>query len=120
MAAASSAIARPNAEIAGSRTTQHLRKGLEHYAARRTRETIDAFQHGVAAAETEPSAAESGETLPQLHQRLGDAARLNGDYASAAAHYEAALRAAPHLVECWFNFGNVQFQAGKHQEPTPI
>jgi tetratricopeptide (TPR) repeat protein len=120
MAAASSAIARPNAEIAGSRTTQHLRKGLEHYAAGRTRETIDAFQHGVAAAETEPSAAESGDTLPQLHQRLGDAARLNGDYASAAAHYEAALRAAPHLIECWFNFGNVQFQAGKHQEAIAL
>jgi tetratricopeptide (TPR) repeat protein len=120
MAAASSPIARANAESAGSRTTQHLRKRLEHYAAGRTREVIDAFKHGVAAVEIEASAAESDETLPQLHQRLGDAARLNGDYASATAHYEAALRAAPHLTECWFKFGNVQFKAGKHQEAIAL
>ncbi len=120
MAAASSPIARPDAAIAGSPTTRHLREGLKHYAAGRTREAIAAFQHGVAVAEGDPVAAESGEALPQLHERLGDAARLKGDYASAAVHYEAALSAAPHLTECWFNFGNSQFQAGKHQEAIAL
>jgi tetratricopeptide (TPR) repeat protein len=120
MPASSSAVVRPDPAATPSPTTRHLREGLEHYGAGRTREAVEAFQHGVAASEGELSAAESGETLSQLHEGLGDAARLNGDHASAAAHYEAALRAAPHLVECWFNFGNVQFQAGKHQEAIAL
>ena len=39
-----------------------------------------------------------------------------GDLEAAAANYKAALRLAPHLTDCWCNFGNVYLKIGKPQD----
>src|ERR1700722_8981536 len=106
----------PDAGVVAPLAARQLRLGLEHYSAGRTEEAIAAFQHGLAAVENEPPGVESVETISELHAKLGNACMIRGDLEAAAANYKAALRLAPHLTDCWCNFGNVHLKIGKPQD----
>lgn len=111
----------PDADIAGSSDiagsfARQLRIGLEFYAAGSIEQAIAAYQHGLAAAETESPAGAAVEIISELHSNLGNACMVSGDLESAAANYKAALRLAPHLTSCWCNLGNVHHKTGKPQE----
>jgi len=120
MPATAFAAAFPNVEFAGSLARQHLRLGLEYHDAGKTDEAIAAYRLGLAAAENEASDADSIETISRLRAKLGDAAMLRGDVELAATNYQAALKLAPHLTDCWCNFGNLHLKAGKHREAIAL
>jgi tetratricopeptide (TPR) repeat protein len=110
----------PDAGVVAPLAARQLRLGLEHYSAGRTEEAIAAFQHGLAAVENEPPGVESVETISELHAKLGNACMIRGDLEAAAANYKAALRLAPHLTDCWCNFGNVHLKIGKPQDAITL
>src|SRR3984957_12761331 len=110
----------PDAGAAGPLAVRQLRIGLEHYGAGRTEEAIAAFQLGLAAVGNEPAGVVSVETISELHAKLGNARMILGDLEAAAANYKAALRLAPHLTDCWCNFGNVQLKIGKPQDAITL
>jgi tetratricopeptide (TPR) repeat protein len=110
----------PDAGVMVPLAARQLRLGLEHYSAGRTEEAIAAFQHGLAAVENEPPGVASVETISELHAKLGNACMIRGDLESAAANYKAALRLAPHLTDCWCNFGNVHLKIGKPQDAITL
>jgi tetratricopeptide (TPR) repeat protein len=116
MLATSFAIAFPEIGVVGSHTAHHLRVGLKYCTAGKTGEALAAFQRGLAAAESEPSDPETHDTLVQLHEKLADAAVRRGDFDLAAANYQATLRLAPHLTDCWCKFADLRFKAGEYQE----
>jgi tetratricopeptide (TPR) repeat protein len=111
---------RPDAEAAGPLAARQLRIGLEHYSVGRTEEAIAAFQLGLAAVGKEPPGAVSVETISELHAKLGNAFMILGDLEAAAANYKTALRLAPHLTDCWCNFGNVHLKIGKPQDAITL
>jgi tetratricopeptide (TPR) repeat protein len=77
----------------------------------------DAYTAGSpAAVENEQPGTVSVETISELHSRLGDAAALRGDFELAGTNYQAALRLAPHLTDCWCSLGNVHLRSGRPQE----
>ena len=45
---------------------------------------------------------------------------IRGDLESAGENYKAALRLAPHLTDCWCNFGNVHLKLGKSQDAIAL
>ena len=108
MSATASANALP--DLAGPLSARQLRIGLEHYGAGRTEEAIAAFQLGLAAVGNEAPGTVSVEIISELHSRLGNARMIRGDLESAGEKYKAALRLAPHLTDCWCNFGNVHLK----------
>src|ERR1700722_11219982 len=110
----------PDAGAAGPLAVRQLRIGLEHYGAGRTEEAIAVFQLGLAAVGNEPAGSVSVETISELHAKLGNACMILGDLEAAAANYKAALRLAPHLTDCWCNFGNVQLKIGKPQDAITL
>jgi tetratricopeptide (TPR) repeat protein len=109
-----------DADAAGPLAAHQLRIGLEHYGAGRTEQAIAAFQGGLAAVENEPPGVESVEIISELHAKLGNACMIRGDLEAAAANYKAALRLAPHLTDCWCNFGNVHLKIGKPQDAITL
>ena len=119
-AAAALSTRSPEAEIAGSFVAQQLRIGVEYYTAGRNDEAIVALQGGLAAAENEAPGSVPVETLSELHAKLGNACMVRGDLDTAAANYKAALRLAPHLTDCWCNFGNVHLKTGKPQDAISL
>jgi tetratricopeptide (TPR) repeat protein len=112
-----SAPASVESEPAVSGGERQLRLGLECLKAGRTEQAIAAFQLGlaVAAARDEPS-----EIIATLHERLGEATALRGDFESASSNYQAALRLAPHSTNCWCKFADLHLRAGKHQEAISL
>jgi tetratricopeptide (TPR) repeat protein len=104
----------------GSLAGRQLRLGMEHYGAGRIKEAITALQLGLAAVATEPPGRVSVETISELHSRLGNACLLRGDLEAAGENYKAALRLAPHLTDCWCNFGNVLLKAGNPQDAIAL
>jgi tetratricopeptide (TPR) repeat protein len=110
----------PDADAASPLAVRQLRIGLEHYGAGRTEEAIAAFQLGLAAVGNEPEGVVSAETISELHAKLGNACMMLGDLEAAAANYKAALRLAPHLTDCWCNFGNVHLKIGKPQDAITL
>ena len=84
------------------------------------REAIAAFQLGLAAVANELPGSISVETISELHARLGNACLLLGDLELAGENYKAALRLAPHLTDCWCNFGNVHLRAGNPQDAISL
>jgi tetratricopeptide (TPR) repeat protein len=110
----------PDADAAGPLAVRQLRIGLEHYGAGRTGDAIAAFQLGLAAVGNEPEGVVSVETISELHAKLGNACMILGDLEAAAANYKAALRLAPHLTDCWCNFGNVHLKIGKPQDAITL
>ena len=120
MPATASATALPDADVATPLAARQLRIGLEHYGAGRTGEAIAAFQLGLASVGNESPGTVSVETISELHAKLGNACLLRGDLESAGENYKAALRLAPHLTDCWCNFGNVQLKLGKSQDAIAL
>src|SRR4029077_12348925 len=112
-----SAAARVEAEPAASLAERQLRLGLECLKAGRLEQAVAAFQSGLAVA---AAPAESSETIATLHQKLGEAAALRGDFELACRNYQAALRLAPDLTNCWCKFADLHLLAGKHQEAIAL
>jgi tetratricopeptide (TPR) repeat protein len=110
----------PDADAEGPLPARQLHIGLEHYSAGRTDEAIDAFQRGLAAVAHEPPGAVSVQIISELHAKLGNACMIRGDLEAAGANYKAALRMAPHLTDCWCNFGNVHLKTGKPQDAITL
>jgi tetratricopeptide (TPR) repeat protein len=110
----------PDADVAAPLAARQLRIGLEHYSAGRTEEAIAAFQLGLAAVGHEAPGSVSVEIVSELHAKLGNACMIRGDLESASENYKAALRLAPHLTDCWCNFGNVQLKTGKPQDAITL
>lgn len=105
----------PEAQAAGSIARQQLHIDLELYSEGKAADAIAAFWHGLAAAEKAPSGAEPVETVSELHARLGNVAAASGDFQPASASYQAALKIAPHLTNCWCSFGDLHLRNGQHQ-----
>jgi tetratricopeptide (TPR) repeat protein len=110
----------PDAEIASPYAVGQLKIGLEHYAAGRIDEAIDAYQRGLAGVEQELPGSLSVDTISGLHSNLGNACMVRGDLELAAANYKAALRLAPHLTSCWCNLGNAYLRTGRPQEAIEL
>jgi len=98
---------------AGSIAQQHLQIGLALYKSGKAADAIAAFRNGLA--EAEKGGAESTETLSELHAWLGNAAAGCGDFQLASVNYQAALKIAPHLTNCWCSFGDLHLRHGQHQ-----
>ena len=107
-------------DVVGPLTARQLRIGLEHYGAGRAEEAIAAFQLGLAAVGNEAPGTVSVETISELHSKLGNAHMIRGDLESAGENYKAALRLAPHLTDCWCNFGNVHLKSGRPQDAIAL
>src|ERR1700689_3322017 len=110
----------PDADAAVTRAQRQLRIGIEHYSAGRTEEAISAFQLGLASVGNEAPDVVPVEIVSELHSKLGNACMIRGDLESAGANYKAALRLAPHLTDCWCNFGNVHLKTGKPQDAITL
>ena len=118
MPATASANASP--DVVGRLPARQLGIGLEHYGAGRTEQAIAAFQLGLAAVGNEPPGTVSVETISELHSKLGNAWMIRGDLEPAGENYKAALRLAPHLTDCWCNFGNVHLKSGKPRDAIAL
>jgi tetratricopeptide (TPR) repeat protein len=106
----------PDDDIAGCFVARQLRIGLEYYTAGGIEAAIAAYRRGLAAAGNEPPGSVPVETIADLHAGLGNACMVKGDLEYAAVNYQAALRLAPHLTNCWCNLGNAQFKTGMAQD----
>jgi tetratricopeptide (TPR) repeat protein len=105
----------PDDEAAGSIAQQQLRIGLKLYGEGRAVDAIAAFQHGLAAADNASPGAESVEIVSELHTKIGNVAAACGDFQLASVSYQAALRIAPHLTNCWCSFGDLHLRNGQVQ-----
>jgi tetratricopeptide (TPR) repeat protein len=117
---AEAVLAIPDVTSTGSFAAQQLQIGLELYGAGQAQEAIAVFAQGLAAAEKAEPGAESVETVSQLHAKLADAAMRCGDFNLAAQNYQAALRMAPHLVNCWCSFADLHLRCGEHQKAVGL
>jgi tetratricopeptide (TPR) repeat protein len=105
----------PEAQAAGSIAQQQLRIGLKLYGEGKASDAIAAFQLGLAAADQASPGAESAETVSELHAKLGSVAAACGDFQLASTSYQAALKIAPHLTNCWCSFGDLHLRNGQLQ-----
>jgi tetratricopeptide (TPR) repeat protein len=110
----------PDADAVDPLAQRQLRLGVEQYSAGRTEEAISAFQLGLASAANEPPDTVPVEIVSELHAKLGNAWMIRGDFESAGENYKAALRLAPHLTDCWCNFGNVHLKTGRPQDAITL
>jgi tetratricopeptide (TPR) repeat protein len=110
----------PDADAAGPLAHRQLRVGIEHYSAGRIEEAISAFQLGLASVGNEAPDTVPVEIVSELHAKLGNARMIRGDLESAGENYKAALRLAPHLADCWCNFGNVHLKTGRPQDAITL
>src|SRR3984957_18120551 len=110
----------PDADAAVTLAQRQLRIGIEHYNAGRIEEAISAFQLGLASVGNEAPDAVPVEIVSELHAKLGNAWMIRGDLESAGENYKAALRLAPHLADCWCNFGNVHLKTGRPQDAITL
>jgi tetratricopeptide (TPR) repeat protein len=107
------ATASSDTDAAGSTAQQQLQRGLALYREGKPVDAIAAFQLGLL--EAEKSGAESTETVSELHAKLGNVAAACGDVQLAAVNYQAALKIAPHLTNCWCSFADLHLRCGQHQ-----
>jgi tetratricopeptide (TPR) repeat protein len=108
----------PDTDAAGSIAQQQLRIGLALYREGRAADAIAAFRHGLL--EAEKAGTESGETVSELHAKLGNVAASSGDFQLASINYQAALRIAPHLTNCWCGFGDLYLRHGHYQRAIEL
>ncbi|MGA7072931.1 tetratricopeptide repeat protein [Bradyrhizobium sp.] len=118
MHASQFASAFPDTDAAGSIAQQHLRAGLQLFSDGKAVEAIAAFQRGLI--EAEKAGTESAETMSDLYAKLGNAAASAGDFQTASINYQAALRIAPHLTNCWCSFGDLYLRHGQHQRAIEL
>jgi tetratricopeptide (TPR) repeat protein len=76
-------------------------------------EAIAAFQQGLA--EAEKAGTEAADTMSDLYAKLGNVAAACGDFQMASVNYQAALKIAPHLTNCWCSFADLHLRHGQHQ-----
>ncbi len=77
---------------------------------------IDALESARGLAEAKPDQQGSEVERARLHAAVANALMAVGQAATAADHYKAALRLAPHLTGCWCNLGVAFLQQGKAAE----
>src|SRR5579872_119240 len=97
----------------GSIVQQCLHEGMQLFRDGRATEAIAAFQRGLR--EAEKAGTESAETMSDLYARLGNVAAACGDFQLASVNYQAALKIAPHLTNCWCSFADLHLRCGQHQ-----
>ena len=114
------AFATLDAAAAGSQAEQQLQIGLKLAGAGLSHEAMTVFARGLASAERAPPGTESVETISQLHVKLADAAVRCGDFNLAGRNYQAALRMAPHLTNCWCSFADLHLRCGEHQKAVAL
>jgi tetratricopeptide (TPR) repeat protein len=102
-----------DSDAAGSLAQQQLRIGLALFKEGKAADAIAAFRHGLT--EAEKAGTESAETVSELHARLGNVAAACGDVQLASINYQAALKLAPHLTNCWCSFADLHLRCGQHQ-----
>lgn len=100
-------------ETEGSSVQQSLREGMQLFRDGRTAESIAAFQRGLL--EAEKAGTESVETMSDLYAKLGNVAAASGNFQLASVNYQAALKIAPHLTNCWCSFADLHLRCGQHQ-----
>ncbi|HZR71409.1 tetratricopeptide repeat protein [Bradyrhizobium sp.] len=118
MQTTSLAGASPTAETEGSIVQKYLRDGVQLFRDGRAAEAISAFQHGLR--EAEKAGTESAETMADLYAKLGNVAAATGDAQLAAVNYQAALKIAPHLTNCWCSFADLHLRCGQHQRAIDL
>ncbi len=114
------AIATSNSGTADSPAAHQLQIGLKLVGAGRPQEAMAAFARGLAAAENASQGPETVETLSQLHAKLADTAMRCGEFNLAGRNYQAALRMAPHLTNCWCSFADLHLRCGEHQKAVAL
>jgi Flp pilus assembly protein TadD len=112
------ALAAPESQMTGSIPQQQLQIGLKFASEGQIAEALAALRHGLAVAEQ--AGTESVETVSQLHARLADLAVRCGDFNLASVNYQAALRIAPHLTNCWCSFADLHLRCGEHQKAVSL
>src|SRR5579872_6449082 len=118
MQTTSLAGASPTAETEGSIVQKYLRDGVQLFRDGRAAEAISAFQHGLR--EAEKAGTESAETMADLYAKLGNVDAATGDAQLAAVNYQAALKIAPHLTNCWCSFADLHLRWGQHQRAIDL
>jgi tetratricopeptide (TPR) repeat protein len=108
-----------NTDAEGSIAQRQLRIGLKLYGEGKIADAIAAFRLGLSTAENAPGS-ESAETISELHAKLGNAAASGGDFQLASVNYQAALKIAPHLTNCWCSFGDLYLRHGQHQRAIEL
>ena len=108
-----------NTDAEGSIAQQQLRIGLKLYSEGKIADAIAAFRLGLSTAENAPGS-DSAETISELHAKLGNAAASGGDFQLASVNYQAALKIAPHLTNCWCSFGDLYLRHGQHQRAIEL
>jgi tetratricopeptide (TPR) repeat protein len=53
--------------------------------------------------------------MSDLYAKLGTVAAASGNFQLASVNYQAALKIAPHLTNCWCSFGDLHLRCGQHQ-----
>ena len=112
------ASASPEADVTGSIVQQYLRAGVQLFRDGKAAEAIAAFQKGLA--EAEKAGTESAETMSDLYAKLGNVAASSGDFQLASINYQAALKIAPHLTNCWCSFGDLYLRHGQQQRAIEL
>jgi tetratricopeptide (TPR) repeat protein len=107
-----------NGEAEGSIVQQHLRVGQQLFRDGRPAEAIAAFQRGLT--EAEKAGTESAETMSDLYAKLGHVAASCGQFQLASVNYQAALKIAPHLTNCWCSFADLHLRHGQHQKAIEL
>src|SRR6185437_6902951 len=108
----------PNTETEGPVVQQCLRDAMQLFRDGHTTEAIAAFQRGLAKAEN--AGTESAETMSDLYAKLGNVAAACGDFQLASVNYQAALKIAPHLTNCWCSFADLHLRCGQHQSAIQL
>jgi len=111
--AANGASVSPNPEAEGSIVQQYLRLGQQLFRDGKAAEAIAAFQQGLT--EAEKAGTESPDTMSDLYAKLGNVAAACGNFQMASVNYQAALKIAPHLTNCWCFFADLHLRCGQHE-----
>src|SRR5579864_4490665 len=102
-----------NSATEGSIVQQCLRDGVQLFRDGRAADAIAVFQRGLA--EAEKAGTVSAETVSDLHAKIGNVAAACGDFRLASVNYQAALKIAPHLTNCWCSIADLHLRCGQHQ-----
>ena len=108
----------PISETGGSIVQQYLLEGQRLFRDGHATEAIAAFQRGLA--EAEKAGTETAETMSDLYAKLGNVAAASGNFQLASVNYQAALKIAPNLTNCWCSFADLHLRCGQHQRAIEL